>query len=62
MIDIDEVPFHKLSLKQDEPNDTEPLEVTQSLDLLPTDPMDIGAKDTIEEGQRDMEIILQMEA
>ena len=65
-MDIDEVPFHKLTLKQDEPKDTEPLEVMQSLVPLPSDPTKEEAKANDEmkeeEGKTDMEIRLQKEA
>ena len=35
--DTDEVPFHKLNLGQDQQKEREPLEVTESLVLLPLD-------------------------
>ena len=51
IMDIDEVPFHKLNLEQDEQKEKEPLEVTQSLVLLPSDPINVEAtaKDKTEE-------------
>ena len=63
--DIDEVPFHKLNVGQDDHKEKEPLEVTQSSVPPPSDPMnaEATAKDeTVEEGQMDMEIRLQKEA
>ena len=63
-MDIDEVPFHQLNLGQDEQEEKEPLEVTQSLVPLQSDPMNVeaAAKDeTEDEGQMDMEIRLQNE-
>ena len=62
-MDIDEVPFHKLNLGQDDLKEREPLEVTQSLVQLPSDPMDVGAttKDETKEGQMDIGSGLQKE-
>ena len=60
--DIDEVPFHKLNLGQDEQKEKEPLEVTQSLVAPPSDPMNTEATATEEEGKMDMEVKLQTEA
>ena len=60
-MEIDKVPFHKLNLGQDDLKEKQPLEVTQSLDTLPSDPTDMGAMtkdETEEEGQSDMEIRL----
>ena len=60
------MPFHKLTLKQDVPKDTEPLDEMQSLVPPPSDPMDMEAKAKHEteedEGQTDMEMRLQKEA
>ena len=63
-MDIDKVPFHKLNLEQDEQKEREPLQVTQSLVPLPSEPMNMEAttKDKTEEGQMGMETRLQKEA
>ena len=62
-MDIDEVPFHKLNLGQDEQKEKEPLEMTQSLVPPPSDQMNVEAptKDETEEGQTHKEIRLQKE-
>ena len=63
-MDIDEMPFHKLNLVQDKQEEKEPLEVTQSIVPLPSDPMNVQAntRDEVkEEGHMDMEIRLQKE-
>ena len=51
IMDIDEVSFHKLNLGQDEQKEKEPLDVTQSLVLPPSDltNMEPTTKDETEE-------------
>ena len=64
IMDIDKVPFHQLNFGQDEQKEKESLEVTQSLVLPLSDPMNVeatGRDETEEEGQTDMEIRLQKE-
>ena len=64
IMDVDKVSFHQLYLGQDEQKEKEPLEVTQYLVPLPSDPMNVKAAtkdETEEEGQTDMEIRLQKE-
>ena len=41
IMDIDAVAFHKLNLRQHKQREREPLEVTQSLVLLPSDPVKV---------------------
>ena len=64
IMDIEEVPFPKLNLGQDEQKEKEPLEGTQSLGPPPSDPMNVQATtkyETEEEGQTDMETRPQKE-
>ena len=60
--DIDEVPFHKLNLGQDEQKEGEPLEVTESLVLSPSDSANMeGTTKDEEEGLMKVEVRLQRE-
>ena len=60
--DIDKVPFHKLSLGQDEQKEGEPLEVTKSLAPLPSDSANMeGTVKDEEEGLMEVEVRLQKE-
>ena len=64
-MDIDEVPFHKVNMGQDEQKEKETLEVTQSLVLPPSDPTNVEGitkDETEEEGLKKMENRLQKEA
>ena len=59
--DIDEVPFHKLNLGQDEQKEGDPLEVTESLVSPPLDSANAGGIIKDDKGLSKMEMRLQKE-